>query len=198
MPDTTQGLAIVGPGLIGTSVALAAKRRGIPAVVVMPQTTPNIKVSAVRALGGEVVLHGDDYDSAYEHAQTIVRERNLAFVHPFDDPDVIAGQGTIGMEILRQHALVQKLERQVRFTAGSLVLTGVVLAVLIHPYFVWLSAFIGAGLVFAAVTDTCAMGMLLAKMPWNKPTARASCACGCEAAVKNAPTGFQIRETSQS
>ena len=53
-------------------------------------------------LGGEVVLHGDEYDSAYEHALTIARERNLAFVHPFDDPDVIAGQGTIGMEILRQ------------------------------------------------------------------------------------------------
>ena len=68
----------------------------------MPQTTPNIKVSAVRDLGGEVVLHGDDYDSAYEHAQSIVRERNLAFVHPFDDPDVIAGQGTIAVEILRQ------------------------------------------------------------------------------------------------
>ena len=68
----------------------------------MPQTTPHIKVSAVRDLGGEVVLHGDDYDSAYEHAQTIVRERNLAFVHPFDDPDVIAGQGTVAVEILRQ------------------------------------------------------------------------------------------------
>ena len=68
----------------------------------MPQTTPNIKVSAVRDLGGEVVLHGDDYDSAYEHAQSIVRERNLAFVHPFDDPDVIAGQGTVAVEILRQ------------------------------------------------------------------------------------------------
>ena len=68
----------------------------------MPQTTPSIKVSAVRDLGGEVVLHGDDYDSAYEHAQSIVRERNLAFVHPFDDPDVIAGQGTIAVEILRQ------------------------------------------------------------------------------------------------
>jgi threonine dehydratase len=83
-------------------VALAAQRRGIPAVIVMPETTPSIKVSAVRSLGGEVVLHGDDYDSAYDHAQSIVRERNLAFVHPFDDPDVIAGQGTIGMEILRQ------------------------------------------------------------------------------------------------
>lgn len=103
-----------------------------------------------------------------------------------------------GLPFERDENAPWSLERQVRFAAGSLVLTGVVLAVLIHPYFVWLSAFIGAGLVFAAVTDTCAMGMLLAKMPWNKPMARASCACGCEAADRNAPTGFQIRETPQS
>ena len=79
-----------------------AKRRGIPAVIVMPQTTPHIKVQAVIDLGAEVVLHGDDYDSAYEQALALARERNLVFVHPFDDPDVIAGQGTIGIEILRQ------------------------------------------------------------------------------------------------
>ncbi len=97
-----RGVICASAGNHAQGVALAAKRRGIPAVIVMPQTTPNIKVSAVRDLGGEVVLHGDDYDSAYEHAQAIVRERNLAFVHPFDDPDVIAGQGTIAVEILRQ------------------------------------------------------------------------------------------------
>src|SRR5687768_12824543 len=97
-----RGVICASAGNHAQGVALAARRRGIPAVIVMPQTTPNIKVSAVRDLGGEVVLHGDDYDSAYEHAQTIVRERNLAFVHPFDDPDVIAGQGTIAVEILRQ------------------------------------------------------------------------------------------------
>ena len=93
--ERAKGVIAASAGNHAQGVALAAKRRGIPAVVVMPLTTPNIKVNAVRALGGEVVLHGDDYDSAYEHAQTIVRERNLAFVHPFDDPDVIAGQGTI-------------------------------------------------------------------------------------------------------
>jgi threonine dehydratase len=82
---------------------LAAKRRGIPATIVMPLTTPQIKVHAVVALGGEAVLFGDDYDQAYEHALELARERSLAFIHPFDDPDVIAGQGTIGMEILRQH-----------------------------------------------------------------------------------------------
>jgi threonine dehydratase len=74
----------------------------VPAVIVMPQTTPAIKVQAVLDLGGEAVLHGDLYDAAYEHALTLARERHLVFVHPFDDPDVIAGQGTIGMEILRQ------------------------------------------------------------------------------------------------
>jgi threonine dehydratase len=98
----TRGVICASAGNHAQGVALAAQRRGIPAVIVMPETTPAIKVSAVRNLGGEVVLHGDDYDSAYDHAQSIVRERNLAFVHPFDDPDVIAGQGTIAVEILRQ------------------------------------------------------------------------------------------------
>jgi threonine dehydratase len=97
-----RGVICASAGNHAQGVALAARRRGISAVIVMPQTTPDIKVSAVRDLGGEVVLHGDDYDSAYEHAQSIVRERNLAFVHPFDDPDVIAGQGTVAVEILRQ------------------------------------------------------------------------------------------------
>ena len=97
-----RGVICASAGNHAQGVALAARRREIPAIIVMPQTTPNIKVSAVRDLGGEVVLHGDDYDSAYEHAQSIVRERNLVFVHPFDDPDVIAGQGTVAVEILRQ------------------------------------------------------------------------------------------------
>jgi len=97
-----RGVICASAGNHAQGVALAAKRRGISAIIVMPQNTPNIKVNAVRDLGGEVVLHGDDYDSAYEHAQTIVRDRNLAFVHPFDDQDVIAGQGTIAVEILRQ------------------------------------------------------------------------------------------------
>jgi threonine dehydratase len=85
-------------------VALAAKRRGIPAVIVMPQTTPSIKVQAVLDLGAEVVLHGDEYDSAYDRALALTRERNYVFVHAFDDPDVIAGQGTVGMEMMEQAA----------------------------------------------------------------------------------------------
>ncbi len=99
----------VGNGVICSSagnhaqgVALAARRRGVRAVIVMPVTTPSIKVEAVRALGGEVVLHGDAYDDAYAHAKELEKSQGLVFVHPFDDPAVIAGQGTIGREILEQ------------------------------------------------------------------------------------------------
>jgi threonine dehydratase len=99
-----RGVICASAGNHAQGVALAAKRRGIPATIVMPLTTPQIKVQAVISFGGEVVLHGDDYDQAYEHALTLARERQLAFIHPFDDPDVIAGQGTIGMEILRQRS----------------------------------------------------------------------------------------------
>jgi threonine dehydratase len=97
-----RGVICASAGNHAQGVALAARRRGIPAVIVMPQTTPPIKVQAVLDLGGEVVLHGDDFDHAYQHAIEVARERGLTFIHPFDDPDVIAGQGTIGMEILRQ------------------------------------------------------------------------------------------------
>ncbi len=97
-----RGVICASAGNHAQGVALAARRRGIPAVIVMPQTTPAIKVQAVIDLGGEVLLHGDDYDTAYDRSVVIARERNLVFVHPFDDPDVIAGQGTIGMEIARQ------------------------------------------------------------------------------------------------
>jgi threonine dehydratase len=99
-----RGVICASAGNHAQGVALAARRRGIPAIIVMPQTTPEIKVQAVRDLGGEVVLHGDDFDHAYEQAVSLARERGLTFIHPFDDPDVIAGQGTIGMEILRQHS----------------------------------------------------------------------------------------------
>ena len=97
-----RGVICASAGNHAQGVALAARARGIAAVVVMPRTTPEIKVRAVADLGAEILLRGDDYDQAYEHALQIAQERNLIFVHPFDDPDVIAGQGTIGMEILRQ------------------------------------------------------------------------------------------------
>jgi threonine dehydratase len=99
-----RGVICASAGNHAQGVALSAKRRGVAATIVMPRTTPQIKVQAVIDLGGEAVLHGDDYDQAYDHALIIARERQLTFIHPFDDPDVIAGQGTIGMEIVRQHA----------------------------------------------------------------------------------------------
>jgi threonine dehydratase len=98
-----RGVICASAGNHAQGVALAARHRAVPAVIVMPQTTPAIKVEAVIELGGEVILYGDIYDSAYEHALELARERHLVFVHPFDDPDVIAGQGTVAMEILRQH-----------------------------------------------------------------------------------------------
>ncbi len=97
-----QGVICASAGNHAQGVALAAKTRGIPALIVMPSTTPEIKVRAVAELGAQIVLHGDDYDQAYERAMVLARERGMIFVHPFDDPEVIAGQGTIAMEILRQ------------------------------------------------------------------------------------------------
>src|SRR5665213_1948247 len=88
-----RGVICASAGNHAQGVALGARTRGIPAVIVMPSTTPEIKVQAVAALGGEIVLHGDDYDQAYDHAVELARQRALVFVHPFDDPDVIAGQG---------------------------------------------------------------------------------------------------------
>lgn len=97
-----RGVICASAGNHAQGVALAAQRRGVPATIVMPRTTPQIKVQAVMDLGGEVILHGDDYDSAFERSQHLVRDRNLVYVHAFDDPDVIAGQGTIAVELMRQ------------------------------------------------------------------------------------------------
>ena len=81
-----------------------SRKLGARAVIVMPVTTPRVKVDAVRALGGEVVLAGESYSDAYAHSLQLQAQQGLTFIHPFDDPLVIAGQGTIGMELLRQHA----------------------------------------------------------------------------------------------
>ncbi len=91
------------PGNHAQGVALAGRNLGIRAVIVMPRTTPQIKVSAVAGFGGEIVLHGDGYDEAAAHAAELMERDGLVYIHPYDDPDVIAGQGTIGMEIVRQH-----------------------------------------------------------------------------------------------
>ena len=104
LPDDELAAGVIcsSAGNHAQGVALAAQRRGVRAVIVMPVTTPSIKVDAVRSLGGEVVLCGDTYDDAYAHARDLETRHNYVFVHPFDDPEVIAGQGTIGLEILSQ------------------------------------------------------------------------------------------------
>src|SRR5258706_10150096 len=97
-----RGVICASAGNHAQGVALSAVELGCRAVIVMPTTTPDVKIEAVKARGGEVVLHGDSYTDAYNHALTLEKKQKLTFVHPFDDPYVIAGQGTIGMEILRQ------------------------------------------------------------------------------------------------
>ena len=98
-----KGVICASAGNHAQGVALSAQRLGTRAVIVMPTTTPQVKVDAVRGFGGEVVLFGESYSDAYTHAVALEKKQGLTFVHPFDDPDVIAGQGTIAMEILRQH-----------------------------------------------------------------------------------------------
>jgi threonine dehydratase len=98
-----RGVICASAGNHAQGVALSAHRMGTRAVIVMPTTTPQVKVDAVKALGGEVVLFGDSYSDAHGHAVKLEKQEGLTFVHPFDDPDVIAGQGTVAMEILRQH-----------------------------------------------------------------------------------------------
>lgn len=101
-----RGVITASAGNHAQGVAYSAARLGIQAVIVVPVTTPQVKVNAVRAHGGptvEVIQAGESYSDAYAHAVELQEARGLAFVHPFDDPDVIAGQGTVGMEILRQH-----------------------------------------------------------------------------------------------
>ena len=97
------GVICASAGNHAQGVALSARKLGTRAVIVMPLTTPQLKVDAVRGLGGEVALFGESYSDAYGHALELQAQQGLTFVHPFDDPDVIAGQGTIAMEILRQH-----------------------------------------------------------------------------------------------
>lgn len=103
--ELKHGVIAASAGNHAQGVALAAQRLGCKAVIVMPVTTPQVKVRAVAGRGAEVVMMGDSYDEAYAHALVLQKKRHLTFVHPFDDPDVIAGQGTIGMEILRQTPL---------------------------------------------------------------------------------------------
>ena len=98
-----KGVIAASAGNHAQGVALAAMKLGIPATIVMPKTTPEIKVLAVQSRQAEVILHGTTYDDASKYAQQLVKQRGLSYIHPYDDEEVIAGQGTIGMEILQQH-----------------------------------------------------------------------------------------------
>src|SRR5207253_4040652 len=98
------GVITASAGNHAQGVALSAKHLGIRAVIVMPRTTPEIKVDAVKSLGAEVVLVGDHYAEAQRHAEQLAAAAGLVFIHPFDDPLVIAGQGTVAVEMLRQCA----------------------------------------------------------------------------------------------
>ncbi len=99
----SRGVVAASAGNHAQGVALAAQQLGVDATIVMPATTPRIKVDAVAARGARVILHGDNYDEACAHAIELAKEVRATFVHPYDDPDVIAGQGTVAMELLRQH-----------------------------------------------------------------------------------------------
>lgn len=104
-PEALQrGVICASAGNHAQGVALSAQKMGCRAVIVMPTTTPAIKVNAVRARGAEVVLFGDSYSDAYAHALEVEKKQGLTFVHPYDDPDVIAGQGTIALELVQDHA----------------------------------------------------------------------------------------------
>ncbi|MGK0441133.1 MAG: threonine dehydratase [Pseudohongiellaceae bacterium] len=98
-----KGVVAASAGNHAQGLSMAALKMGVKATIVMPVTTPEIKVDAVRSRGAKVVLYGDTFDEASKYAEALVVEKDLVYVHPYDDPDVIAGQGTIGMEILRQH-----------------------------------------------------------------------------------------------
>ncbi len=98
------GVVAASAGNHAQGLAMSARKLGVKATIVMPKTTPDVKVNNVRRLGGKVVLHGDAYDEAATFAKQLVEEKGMTYVHPFDDPDVIAGQGTIAMELLRQES----------------------------------------------------------------------------------------------
>jgi len=100
--ERQQGVIAASAGNHAQGVALSSQKLGIRSVIVMPKTTPRIKVDSVASYGAEVVLHGNTYDDAYLHAQKLAEKEKLVFVHPYDDPDVIAGQGTIAIELLKQ------------------------------------------------------------------------------------------------
>lgn len=101
--ERAKGVIAASAGNHAQGVALAAQHYQIPAIIVMPKTTPQIKIKSVRSYGCDVVLHGSTYDEAYEHANELASSNGMTFIHPYDDPLVISGQATVAMEILKQH-----------------------------------------------------------------------------------------------
>jgi len=124
--ERRRGVAAASAGNHGLAVAFHAARLGIPATIVMPTYAPLIKVTSARRYGAEVILHGANYDEAYERAQAVVGERGAVFVHPFDDPRVVAGQGTLGLELLDQLSEVDAVLVPV---GGGGLISGVALAI---------------------------------------------------------------------
>ena len=101
--ECARGVIAASAGNHAQGVALAARKLGVKALIVMPRTTPSIKVESVRDYGARIKLTGDTYDDAYTYAAAQAQEKGMAFIHPYDDPEVIAGQGTVALEILQQH-----------------------------------------------------------------------------------------------
>jgi len=124
--DKTRGVIAASAGNHAQGVAFHAQRSGIAAKIVMPVMTPLVKVNATKGYGAHVVLHGDGYDEAYEHALVLAESEHLAFIHPFDDPMVISGQGSLGLEILEQ---VPDLEAVVVPIGGGGLISGIACAV---------------------------------------------------------------------
>ncbi|MBL4638044.1 MAG: threonine ammonia-lyase, biosynthetic [Proteobacteria bacterium] len=102
--ERTHGVIAASAGNHAQGVALAANKMGISSLIIMPKTTPAIKVEAVKSLGADIILHGNSYDEACSHALVLAQQQKRTFIHPYDDPEVIAGQGTIAMEIMRQYS----------------------------------------------------------------------------------------------
>ncbi|HEY2993793.1 MAG TPA: threonine ammonia-lyase [Methylomirabilota bacterium] len=127
--ERRRGVAAASAGNHGLAVAFHAARLGIPATIVMPTYAPLIKVTSARRYGADVILHGANYDEAYERAQSVAAERGAVFVHPFDDARVVAGQGTLGLELLEQ---LDELDAVVVPVGGGGLIAGVALAIKAH------------------------------------------------------------------
>lgn len=123
--ERKRGICAASAGNHAQGVALSARRLGIDATIVMPKTTPDIKVHAVAARGARVELAGNSYDDAYQYARSLAEEKALTFVHPYDDQDVIAGQGTVAMELMRQHPNPEHLEAVFVPVGGGGLIAGV-------------------------------------------------------------------------